>query len=1129
MAADQVFRVPRAMSVVLAVSVVVLLAPVTWAATYTWDGGGSDPRWSISANWNPDAPEGAPDSASTTTIVFSGTTNPGTSASPLNQNLASPFVLNSLQFDNSTTAFFYLGGGQLRFVANGGVQPTLTNSGGQNKTVANPIEVPSATVLTLTNHTYTCTFSGAITGEGALVKSGGGVIYLGGAGSNYSGGLTFNGTGTSAQWSSLLIPVASAVGTGLITLNGGNITPYDGSVTSTNKYPGGLIFIGSNMAVANNFTLQADSPVFIGSPVSGNSSNSATFSGNFDLNGKTLYLRGLGTGTINGQITGSGGLTKLDTSTWLLNQANNYVGPTTVRSGTLKLGVDNALPTSTSVTLDGTTNADSTLDLNGHSLTIAGLNDAAGTYARRLVNSGTRTPTLTVNNATACTFAGTLGDSGQASLNLIKQGNGRLTLAGANAYTGTTEIQKDAILVVQHGSALGSTTAGTSIANGGLLEVKGGVTVAEPLTLSGGGTTASPWAGALRSVDNGNTWSGLITLAAGGNRIGITNSGVFNLTGGLTGDHSLQFAGAANGTIVLSNQPVSIKGSLGVVDSTTLRVDVTGNSWSTTSISYGGTLKLGINDALPASTVVTLGSTNSTHGTLDLNGFNQTIVGLNDLGTGNRRVLNSSTGTSILTISNSSSDYTFAGTLGVTGQAAFGLVKSGTRTFVLSGANLYSGATSVEAGTLSVRNASALGGTTAGTTVAANARLEVQGGITLDEPVTLSGEGGDYKGALRSVSGVNTWSAPITIAASGARIGVTSAPDLFQITGGITGTGASYLHFGGMAGGTIRIADRPITIGSTALRALDNTTLQIDVAGNSWGQTHASHGGKIKLGTNNALPTSTVVSLGQVNNTDGTLDLNGFDQTIAGLTDAGTGSRKIVSSGTGTPTLTVNNATNDTFAGTLGNTAQDRFNLVKTGSGTLTLSGTNTYSGTTTVNGGRLLVDGSLSSGGGDVTVNGGVLGGRGSILRNVILNPGATLAPGASTGTFHTGNVAFAEGSIFAAELGAAGYDQLDVTGTVNLANATLDLSLLFAPVVGDQFLLINNDGTDAVIGTFSGLAEGSPVLLDYGGQSYEFRLTYAGGSDSNDVVLLSAVPEPASLLLALAALLGLVALRRR
>jgi autotransporter-associated beta strand protein len=202
--------------------------------------------------------------------------------------------------------------------------------------------------------------------------------------------------------------------------------------------------------------------------------------------------------------------------------------------------------------------------------------------------------------------------------------------------------------------------------------------------------------------------------------------------------------------------------------------------------------------------------------------------------------------------------------------------------------------------------------------------------------------------------------------------------------------------------------------------------------------------------------------------------------------------------------------------------------LTKVGGGTLTLAGANTYSGTTTVNGGRLLVDGSLSSGGGDVTVNGGVLGGRGSLLRNVILNPGATLAPGANTGTLRTGSVTFAEGSIFAAELGAAGYDQLDVTGTVNLANATLDLSLLFAPVVGDQFLLINNDGTDAVVGAFSGLAEGAPVSLAYAGQSYEFRLTYAGGSDSNDV-LLTAVPEPAGLLLALAALLGLVALRRR
>ncbi|MEZ4616873.1 MAG: choice-of-anchor Q domain-containing protein [Caldilineaceae bacterium] len=87
--------------------------------------------------------------------------------------------------------------------------------------------------------------------------------------------------------------------------------------------------------------------------------------------------------------------------------------------------------------------------------------------------------------------------------------------------------------------------------------------------------------------------------------------------------------------------------------------------------------------------------------------------------------------------------------------------------------------------------------------------------------------------------------------------------------------------------------------------------------------------------------------------------------------------------------------------------------------------------------------------------------------------------------------------------------YDQLNVTGAVNLDNdsgggATLSLTLGYVPTNGDSYLLINNDGVDAVVGTFAGLPEGS-----YWRQGATvLHLTYSGG-DGNDVVL-SAVPTP-------------------
>ena len=117
----------------------------------------------------------------------------------------------------------------------------------------------------------------------------------------------------------------------------------------------------------------------------------------------------------------------------------------------------------------------------------------------------------------------------------------------------------------------------------------------------------------------------------------------------------------------------------------------------------------------------------------------------------------------------------------------------------------------------------------------------------------------------------------------------------------------------------------------------------------------------------------------------------------------------------------------------------------------------------------------------------------------------GGTLAPGIGTGPLSTQTVTFVSGSTFSVVLTASpgsGYGQLGVTGAVSLGGATLSVSRGFLPDNGAAFTLISNDGTDAVVGTFAGLAEGA--VLSIGGRN--FALTYAGG-DGNDVVL-TAVP---------------------
>ena len=172
------------------------------------------------------------------------------------------------------------------------------------------------------------------------------------------------------------------------------------------------------------------------------------------------------------------------------------------------------------------------------------------------------------------------------------------------------------------------------------------------------------------------------------------------------------------------------------------------------------------------------------------------------------------------------------------------------------------------------------------------------------------------------------------------------------------------------------------------------------------------------------------------------------------------------------------------------------------GSGRAILTGTDTYGGSTIVAEGTLQVDGSIAASATTVKT-GATLGGNGTV-GDVTVRSGGTLAPGASAGILHTGDVALSKGAHFAFELGGAtagvgGYDQLAVAGAVHLNGAALDLSLTggFQAAPGETFVIIDNDGADAVAGTFAGLAEGSKFYA--GGAT--FTISYHGG-DGNDIV---------------------------
>jgi len=79
--------------------------------------------------------------------------------------------------------------------------------------------------------------------------------------------------------------------------------------------------------------------------------------------------------------------------------------------------------------------------------------------------------------------------------------------------------------------------------------------------------------------------------------------------------------------------------------------------------------------------------------------------------------------------------------------------------------------------------------------------------------------------------------------------------------------------------------------------------------------------------------------------------------------------------------------------------------------------------------------------------------------------------------------------------------YDQAVVNGAVDLTGATLSVTTGFSPANGATFKIIDNDGADPVVGTFTGVPQGGIVIS--GATAY--TVSYTGG-DGNDVVLTAA-----------------------
>ncbi len=301
--------------------------------------------------------------------------------------------------------------------------------------------------------------------------------------------------------------------------------------------------------------------------------------------------------TFSGIISGSGGLTKTGSGIFTISGANTYGGTTTISSGVLKTGAINALPSGSgkgnvSIALGAI------LDLGSYSQTVNGL-----TGNGTVDNTGGGNPLLTVGaNDVNSTFNGVVQNT-SGSMGLAKIGTGVITLTGTNSYGGTTSVL-GGVLEIKNASALGNTSAGTTVENGASLHINIPLNIGnEALSLKGvgdgsgalriGGTSTVNYGGAVNLADAALIKVDADSLLNFTNASGITGSnkdltfiidegaiaavtGILDLgSGNLTKENS--------GNLILSGSSVSIGsvalagGSLEVDSVAASVLDITGS------------------------------------------------------------------------------------------------------------------------------------------------------------------------------------------------------------------------------------------------------------------------------------------------------------------------------------------------------------------------------------------------------------------------------------------------------------------------------------------------------------------------------------------------------------------------
>jgi autotransporter-associated beta strand protein len=729
------------------VGILLTSTPAAFAADDTWLGT-TDSTWATATNW---AGGNVPGPGNTATFSEASLDVSGHTT----LDLGTGVTLGALIFDSNAAAYTIGSGGaagQTLTLDTVGNAITMNSGVANNELINANLALATTGTYTVTNNSTTngLTLAGGISASTAGVK----VLNVTGDGSTAISGAITAGSGAV----NLL-----KLGTGTMTLSGGGAfgtaaiqTPYNGAASGGAAFSG--VLLGGTTKISSGTYTSAGEFVVGGVLTNGG----AGVNTNLTMDGGSLtgsnYLslgRGNGVGAVSSDIV-------LNNSA-SITAANFSAGFNAANASNLPKGTF-TLNNSSTFTISGngvfnlaeSAGSDMTMTLNGSSQLIA-----SGTGAKTIGNFGTGV--LTLNGTSSVTFGNAILHIGGVSNNnatAFTAASGTLNVNTGTTFTVSNEIR------IGSGSNVDSTATGTVNVSGGTLNanaltlIRSNANVATHLTanlnVTNNGIVNVATGGTLVGWQGGGS-TGTITLSSGAFNQGTTTastnmdigvngnaSGAVNVSGGTmtlqrnsnirfatnvgnTGSNSLNISG---GSLTFYSDAGSTVGGTGVIDlmntaatGATNTINLNGGTLTANQIKAsqaasgtrvinfnGGTLKSGSSSLAAtflASGVASTANVRNGGAIIDTNGNTVTI---------GQALVHSTVG----------------GDLATDG----GLTKNGTGTLTLSGANTYTGTTTVNAGTLATGSTGTFGA--GNVTVLAGAALTFGNNTSIADLATLT-------------------------------------------------------------------------------------------------------------------------------------------------------------------------------------------------------------------------------------------------------------------------------------------------------------------------------------------------------------------------------------------------------